>query len=276
MNGRSVISRYLFLDFNKKFDYQKSGIMRFTFFALICYLLFTVFSISGLQAQTRHTFSAWSAVFSSFKISNKLSIHFDGQVRSGDKWEQLQTILIRPGLHYKVNETQIATIGYAFVQQERLLAGVNDWVPEHRIWEQYIINQAFSIDGHASSLQHRFRLEQRFLPKLVISNNELDNDGYLFAQRLRYFVRSIFPLAPCSKFEKGMFISLQDEIMVNISGASYVNDKFFDQNRAYASLGYRLSKKADIELGYMHQYVAGRNDIRVINSILQLGIYLRL
>jgi hypothetical protein len=96
--------------------------MRLTSFALICYLFFTVFSFSGLHAQTRHTFSAWGAVFSSFKINNKFSIHFDGQVRSGDKWEQLQTILIRPGLHYKVNATQIATIGYAFVQQERLLA----------------------------------------------------------------------------------------------------------------------------------------------------------
>jgi hypothetical protein len=98
----------------------------------------------------------------------------------------------------------------------------------------------------------------------------------MFSQRLRYFVRGIFPLASGSKFEKGMFVSLQDEIMVNISGASSVNDKFFDQNRAYASLGYRLSKKADIELGYMHQYVAGRNNIRTINSILQLAIYLRL
>ena len=106
------------------------------------------------------------------------------------------------------------------MQQERLLAGVNDWVPEHRIWEQYIINQSFSGGGHASSLQHRFRLEQRFLPKLVINNNELDKDGYNFSQRFRYFIRGIFPLAPCTKFEKGMFVSLQDEIMVNISGAS--------------------------------------------------------
>jgi hypothetical protein len=85
-----------------------------------------------------------------------------------------------------------------------------------------------------------------------------------------------FHLQPCVKFEKGMFVSLQDEIMVNINGASAVNDKFFDQNRAYVSLGYRLSAKADIEMGYMNQYVAGRNDNRVVNNILQLGIYLRL
>jgi len=250
--------------------------MRLISFAFICYLFFAVFSLSGLHAQTRHTFNGWGAVFSSFKINNKFSIHFDAQLRSGDKWEQLQTILIRPGLHYKINATQIATIGYAYVHQERVLAGVDDWLPEHRIWEQYIINQAFSIDGHASSLQHRFRLEQRFLPKLVLTYNELSNDGHMFSQRLRYFVRGIFPLAPCVKFEKGIFVSLQDEIMVNISGATYVNDKFFDQNRAYTSLGYRLSKKADLELGYMHQYVAGRNNIRTINSILQLAIYLRL
>jgi len=250
--------------------------MRLVLFTLAFFLFITFVSSPGLHAQSLHTFSGWGALFSSVKLNKKLSLHFDAQLRSSDNWEQLQTILIRPGLHYKVNANQIATIGYAYVQQLRSLGGISDWEPEHRIWEQYIINQAFSIDGHASSLQHRFRLEQRFLPKLVLNNNEIDKDGYMFSQRLRYFIRSIFPLAPCSKFEKGMYVSLQDEIMVNISGASSVNDKFFDQNRAYTSLGYRMSKKADIELGYMHQFVAGRNNIRTINSILQLGIYLRL
>jgi len=229
-----------------------------------------------LQAQTRHTFSGWGAVFSSIKLDKKLSINFDAQIRSSDKWEQIQTILIRPGLHYKVNANQIATIGYAYVQQLRSLAGISDWEPEHRIWEQYIINQSFSINGHASALQHRFRLEQRFLPKLAISDGDITNEGYNFSQRLRYFTRGVFPLQACTKFEKGMFVSLQDEIMVNITGASAVNDQFFDQNRAYVSIGYRMSAKADIEIGYMNQYVAGRNDNKTSNNILQLGVYLRL
>jgi len=250
--------------------------MRLIFLSLISYLFITIVFSPGLQAQTLNTFSGWGAVFSSIKINKKLSIHFDGQIRSNDKWEQIQTVLLRPGLHYKVNANQVATIGYAYVQQLRSLGGISDWEPENRIWEQYIINQSFSVGGHASALQHRFRLEQRFLPKLAIDNDEISNDGYNFSQRLRYFARAVFPLQACAKFEKGMFVSLQDEIMVNISGASAVNDQFFDQNRAYASIGYRLSTKADIEFGYMNQYVAGRNDNKTINNILQLAIYLRL
>jgi hypothetical protein len=63
----------------------------------ISYLVISIFSLPVLQAQTRHTFTGWGAVFSSFKINKKLSIHFDAQIRSSDNWEQIQTILIRPG-----------------------------------------------------------------------------------------------------------------------------------------------------------------------------------
>ena len=250
--------------------------MRLVLFTLAFFLFITFVSSPGLHAQSLHTFSGWGALFSSVKLNKKLSLHFDAQLRSSDNWEQLQTILIRPGLHYKVNANQIATIGYAYVQQLRSLGGISDWEPEHRIWEQYIINQSFPVSGRASALQHRFRLEQRFLPKLKLADSEINNDGYNFSQRLRYFARAVFPFQVCTKFDKGMFVSLQDEIMVNITGASSVNDQFFDQNRAYVSIGYRLSTKADLEVGYMNQYVAGRRDSYTVNNILQLALYLRL
>ncbi|SJZ64507.1 Protein of unknown function [Sediminibacterium ginsengisoli] len=239
-------------------------------------LIATVFVFQQAQAQTSRPFSGWGAVFSTTKLDNRFSLHFDGQVRSSDKLQRVQTILLRPGLNYKVNKNQVATIGYAFINNSRTIGTVSGWSPEHRIWEQYIINQSFKIGGHATSLQHRFRLEQRFIANSIVANNALKTDGTSFAQRLRYFARGIFPLKPVQQFTQGTFISLQNEIMFNIGDAAAVNGKFFDQNRAYGSFGYRFSPKADLEIGYMNQFVSGRGSVRTSNNILQVAAYLRL
>ncbi|MBN9296053.1 MAG: DUF2490 domain-containing protein [Filimonas sp.] len=236
---------------------------------------FFLLSSFRVYAQTQNHFSGWAALFGSFKLNNKFSIHFDGQVRSSDKWQEVQTVLIRPGLHYQVKKNQLATVGYAYVGHHRRIADVSGWGPEHRIWEQYIINQRFPVLERSSSFQHRFRLEQRFISKSVVSNNKLETDGHAFAQRLRYFARWVVPLKKTANFKQGTFVSLQDEVFVNIGDASGVNGKFFDQNRAYGSFGYRFSPKADLEVGYMNQFVAGRAN-NTSNNILQLAGYLRL
>ncbi|MEX6687052.1 DUF2490 domain-containing protein [Danxiaibacter flavus] len=228
-----------------------------------------------LYAQSQNNFSGWLALFSSYKLNNKLSVHFDGQLRSADKIKEAQSFLIRPGINYMVARNQIATVGYAYVGHFRRINGVSGWANEHRIWEQYIFNQSFPVAERAVSLQHRLRLEQRFISRSEVVNEQLKTKDYVFAQRFRYFARSIFPLGQTSKFTKGMFISLQDEVFFNVTNASAVNNKFFDQNRAYGSIGYRLSPKCDIETGYMYQFVAGRNS-NINNHILQIAGYLRL
>ncbi len=244
----------------------------------VIYLIF--FSISflpcvRLYAQSQNNFNGWLALFSSYKLNKKFAIHFDGQLRSADKWKEAQSFIIRPGVNYMIASNQVATLGYAYVGHHRRIDDVSGWAPEHRIWEQYIINQSFPFLQRPVSLQHRLRLEQRFLSRSEVANTELKTAEYVFSQRFRYFARSIFPLKATAKFTQGMFISLQDEIFFNVTNASVINDKFFDQNRAYGSLGYRLSQKCDIEVGYMYQFIAGRSS-NINNHILQLAGYLRL
>ncbi len=239
---------------------------------LVCFLCpLTI----ALQAQAQNTFSGWSALFGTYKLNSRFSIYFDGQARSADQWKELQSYLLRPGLHCQVSKNKIATIGYAYIGHHRRVSDISGWVPEHRIWEQFIINQSFAIGGHASSLQHRFRLEQRFIGRGIVKNNRLATDGHNFTQRLRYFARSLFPLKKTAAFKTGTFISLQNEIFVNVQHASVVNDRFFDQNRAYTSFGYRASPRFDIEIGYMNQFIAGKSN-NTMNNILQLAGYLRL
>lgn len=239
-------------------------------------LLFLLFSYSALMAQTDHTFTGWGAVFASYKLNGKFSIHFDGQLRSTDEIQRTQSVLIRPGLNYHASENTVLTLGYAYVGNRRVIEGIADMVPEHRIWQQFIYNQRFAIEGHATSLQHRFRLEERFIGKVSAQDENLVVDDHEFSLRLRYFVRSVFPVTKTENFKNGAFIALQDEIFVNLDNApTLTNGGFFDQNRAYLAGGWRFSPKFDLEAGCMFQYINGRN-VDVSNTIIQLAAYLRL
>ena len=77
-------------------------------------------------------------------------------------------------------------------------------------------------------------------------------------------------------FKQGAFFSLQDEVFFNIGNLSVVNGKYFDQNRAYISIGWRLSPKNNTEIGYMNQLVLNQGRAGTNNNIIQIATYIKL
>lgn len=233
--------------------------------ASICFVLLAINSYSQSQ------FSGWLATFNSYKTGKKTSIHNDIQLRSSDDIKHMQAFLFRTGLNVHVRKNMTATAGYAFISNRRTVSAVTGYAPEHRIWEQFIITHKIKT----LATTHRFRLEQRFISKSKVVNNELENDGHDYANRFRYFMRNMLPLKKQEAFKKGMFVVLQDEVFVNIGNTANVNGQFFDQNRLLVSTGYRINPKMDIEIGYLNQYVEGRIS-NTHNHVVQLATYLRL
>jgi hypothetical protein len=231
-------------------------------------LLFTVASTTHAQTQ----FTGWVASFNTVKLNKKFSIHFDGQFRSSDQLQHMQTLLLRPGLNYHIKKNIIATAGYGYIHNRRIVSGVSGYAPEHRIFEQLIVNHKLAY----TTLSHRFRLEQRFIGKSIPRGNDLHNQGNTYANRFRYFFRTLLPIAIAGEFRKGPFFALQNEVFMNIGDKSAVNGEFFDQNRAYGALGYRFSTRFDAEVGYLNQYINGRNNDFTNNHIVQLAVYTRL
>lgn len=235
------------------------------------FILLVITLLAGKLAFAQSQFSGWFADFSTFKLSNKYSIHFDAQLRSTDDIEHISTLLLRTGLNVHVKKNMIATAGYAFIHNRRVIGNISGYAPEHRTWEQFIVSHPLAN----TTLAHRFRLEQRFISKSVVENNSLQNEGNVYANRFRYFFRTLVPLK--SKLQANTpFISLQNEVFVNFGDKSAVNGEFFDQNRAYLSFGYRFSQEFDLELGYMNQYINGRNNTLTNNHIVQVATYMRL
>lgn len=236
---------------------------------IVLFLAIVVYNTYSF-AQPQHV--GWLATFNTFKLDKKLSIHNDIQWRSSDEMAHTQTFLFRAGLNVALNKSVVATGGYAYISNRRTVADVTGYAPEHRIWEQLLINHKISRVFTA----HRFRLEQRFMSKPVVENNDLKTDGTAYANRFRYFIRNVLPLKKSDKFTKGAFLALQNEVFLNIGNKANVNGETFDQNRLYLAAGYRISPRFDLEAGYLNQYINGRDDAFTNVHVVQVAGYVRL
>lgn len=247
---------------------------------IVLSIIFLVCLFYQGSAQTTHT--SWFAFMNTVKLNKKFSTHLDVQERSGDRFSKMASFIARPGINYKVNDQWLLTAGYAYISNRRTIRFTNPdnepvtvtgYVPEHRIWEQVLLTHR--IVGK-NTISHRFRLEQRFLLTPALENEKLSADGNTYANRFRYFFRSVIPLKQEFPFNDGWFAGIQNEIMVNFGDKSPVNGKFFDQNRLYLSAGYRLKPAIDLEIGYLNQYADGRGQAFTNNHVAQLAVYTRL
>jgi len=274
--------------------------MKNTLQLTILMALLTFAVIRPVSAQSQ--FSGWAATFQNYKLSPKWGFYFDIQYRSTDRWKQMHSLLIRPGVNYYFKPNITGTVGYLIVPQQRLSGGVTGYLPEHRIWEQVVFshNVALSRKARNTAIQHRFRLEQRYIPRFHAEGQSLVKDKHVYAGRLRYFTRAVIPIggmhsvsappadpatgsttqaqpsASSRAFTQGFFAAIQNEIFLNVGDPSPVNGKFFDQNRAYLAVGYRCSKQFDVEMGYLNQYISGAGNNSTVNHVLQLATYVRL
>jgi len=250
------------------------------------HLTYVIIALIFMQRTTAQTqFAGWAATFQHYKLSDKFGLYFDGQWRSTAQVQQMHALLLRPGVNLYFTPALTGTVGYAFIPQQRISSDVTGYIPEHRSWQQLVYTHPVRAAhlSHAVQVSHRLRLEQRFIPRHHAAGNALVHDGHHYAGRLRYFTRGVIPLSTArtsgpskTKFTKGFFAALQNEVFFNTANQPAVNGKLFDQNRAYAAAGYRCNSQFDVEMGYMNQYISGTGSNSTNNHILQVATYLRL
>lgn len=217
---------------------------------------------TATMAQTLNENSGWLFLMNTAKFNEKWGSHLDLQVRTHDEWDGVRNLLIRPGLTYYFNKNNDLTVGYLLNDTYSKAVGLADnRLTEHRIWQQYIHRHKLS----SVMLSHRFRAEQRFI--------EHNGQDQLFSQRARYFIRMMLPLQK-GEFTTGPFVALQNEVFLHLQNKNQLSGHTFDQNRAYAAVGYRISKGLDLEAGYLNQMSKGRVN-NVVNNVVQLAVYSR-
>ena len=182
----------------------------------------------------------------------------DVQLRSSSQFKYLQNVLVRPGLLYALTDQQSVGAGYTYFATWEQAEAVETFVPENRIFEQY----THELKKGRLKINNRFRLEQRFIQK---------TDGDVFAQRFRHQLQARFRLTADSEFKNGLYVNIQNEIFLNVQNQNNINNHFFDQNRPYLGMGYRISKKLEIELGYYHRYQI-KEASRLKENVFQLMV----
>ncbi|RYD55385.1 MAG: DUF2490 domain-containing protein [Sphingobacteriales bacterium] len=205
--------------------------------------------------------NAWFMYFGDHQLTKKWGLHTELQLRRHDVISDPQQLLLRTGINYNLSPRAMATLGYAFVETYPY----GDYpaataFPEHRIYQQLLLKDQYGI----AALQHRFRLEQRWI---TFANQP----SAIYLNRARYMFRTNIALAGKTIDKGELYIGLYDEIFINFG--KNVAKNVYDQNRLYLALGYKASAAMALEAGYMNQNVAQRNGtIFEDNHTLQFSI----
>ncbi len=96
-------------------------------------------------------------------------------------------------------------------------------------------------------------------------------EATIFAQRIRHQIQARFQLTGDLEFATGLYVNLQNEIFLNVQNQDQINDHFFDQNRIYLGIGYRVIKEFEVEFGYYYRYQI-KDDSRLNENIIQFMI----
>lgn len=194
----------------------------------------------------------WSAVTVSGPVAkdSRWLVWFDGHARFREGGDTLDTIILRPGVGYRVNDRMDVWVGYAHVTNRR--PGVD--TEEHRLWQQATYTIAQIAGGN---LTGRTRFEQRF-------RDGGDDTGL----RLRQFVRWSRPLG-----DTPLSAVVSNEIFIALNDTDWGQRGGYDQNRAFVGLAYAVTPKFRVEAGYLNQQIDGGSAPDTRNDNLSLAAF---
>lgn len=209
----------------------------------------------------------WLAFTSHLKVSNNLQILLDGQFRQVRSIDPMQYQL-RTGLDIKVNDHfSFVPVGYAYTWNyqygKQPAAFVNN---EHRTWQQAMYKHNIGI----VHLEHRLRLEQRFLQHRTAG--AASDDRYsVFQQRLRYRLQARIPLNGRT-IDSGTYYAIVYDELFKSWGENITYDSP-DQNRVFAGIGYQFEKNFSVNIGGIYQLLIKKNGAQQENNF---GVLLQL
>ena len=204
----------------------------------------------------------WFSFASNIKVHKKLTVLAEGQFRFAGQFEPMQfQFRTATDLHVTKN-LSIAPLGYVYTWNPTYGKQPNKFVNnEHRIFQQV----QYKHRAGRIAFSHRGRIEQRFIQVHSTQNGEVINEGYdLYLNRFRYRLNMNIPLNKPEIGEKTVFASFYNEVFVDFGkNAKYHKP---DQNRAFAGVGYQVSKKLTVTTGFLYQMLVKLNGVQQENN----------
>ena len=193
--------------------------------------------LSAAQSPTG-TVGSWLMFFNQIRVHERWSIHNEFQYRSYEFTPNTEQTLLRTGLNYHINNSTLASIGYAnvtnFAFDKEISPGIK--VLENRLWQQFLMKNNIG----RCFFEHRYRLEQRWL-------RADNNNRYL--NRARVLLRMTIPLNKKTIEKHTVFLTFYNEVFIHLSSTP------FDRNRLFGAVGFQFLPNMNIQLGYLAQTV---------------------
>jgi len=168
--------------------------------------------------------------------SPKWSMFTEAQVRLWETASNVNEVFARVAGHYNFTPKYMVGLGYMHtgVWTYEVETDKGPTTRENRIYEQL----GFTQDWSRTVLEHRYRLEQRWI-------QEAGDTRY--ASRFRYRLQVTTPINK-EKLEKGAwFTNFYNELFITLG------DPAFDQNRLYGAGGFKFTDLANLQVGLLWQ-----------------------
>jgi len=210
-------------------------------------LAFLVFgSVGGgvSHAETEHDGQLWFPLYNRFHLPGNFLGWVEVNPRFGDNVSEIDQLLLRPALGYKLSESFSIWQGYAWVTNYE--PGFRD---EHRLYQQLSYRHAFT---HLK-ISSRTRLEERFI-----------RNARGTALRVREMVRGDFPI----DLNKQWGVVVYDEVFINLNTLLGGPESGFDQNRFFVGMNHRFNDSLSVDFGYQNQSINRRRGSDAMNHII--------
>lgn len=206
-----------------------SDLVRIAFWAWV-FLIFSVALPQRVSAGS-HDFQIWTPVYLTVNFSDKIQGWYEAQPRFGDDASQVNQLLLRTALGYRVADHWSIWQGYAWTPNIE-----PKFKTENRIYQQLLYIQKFP----ALKIMSRTRLEQRWIK---------DVSGT--AVRFRTLLRGQVPLGDQGRWS----IVGQDEIFFNLNSPTNGPDSGLDQNRLFVGINRVMNEHLNVDAGYQFQSI---------------------
>lgn len=209
--------------------------------------------------------NAWFMLFGQLKVNKHWNIGFESQWRRNEWGSLPQQLLLRTGLNYELNNSISLTAGYCYVNTHPYgQFPVNSIFPESRLWEQILFKHQISKLEQIN----RIRIEQRFSYLPVLNSNSVYIKGKsVYTNRLRIMNRFSMLFKGKKIEDKSLYLSVYNEIMIGFG--KHIGTNFFDQNRAYIALGYKIPSVGRLEIGFLEQTLFKNSAINTMGNLEQ-------
>lgn len=204
---------------------------------LIAAIVLVSIQTSYSQNDGQNDLGAWAMLFTTNRISEKMSIHAEAQYRNFEVGSNFNQLLLRTALNYNISERAMVSFGYGYITTDGTFeeSEGEENTTEHRIYQQFVLRNNVG----KLKFSHRYRFEQRFI------NNPVSGTDAQY--RARYFLRITHPLS------EQLYVTAYDEVFLNLQGDT------FSQNRLYGALGYKFNKNLRSEIGFLKNHIGNRN-----------------